>query len=187
MSDVINNERFRILLRVDPVEALQLLHECYAQDLLKIAYRFTRDEEASRDIVQETFLHVWSRRKELSKHHEKSIQHYLARTVRNMSVSYFRRKRHLSIDDFQFLNLYRYGTVPFEDALMEEEIVSKIRDFIATFPIRERQCFLMKIDEGMSLDRIAEMLGISRKMVEKSQTHALKRLREWVNVHVREG
>ncbi|MBT1705938.1 RNA polymerase sigma factor [Chryseosolibacter indicus] len=187
MSDVINNERLRMLLRSHPGEAIELLHQFYSESLFKIAYRFSRDEEASRDIVQETFLQVWAKRKELSQYHEKSIEHYLVRTVRNMSVSHFKRKRHLNIDDFQFLKVYRDSSAPFEEALIEQELISRMRAFIMTFPFRERQCLLMKIDDELSLNQIAANLRISRKMVEKSQTSALKRLRKWAKDYSKEN
>lgn len=176
-----------MLLRSHPEEAVALLHQFYSKSLLKIAYRFSRDEEASRDIVQETFLQVWAKRKELSQYHEKSIEHYLVRIVRNMSVSHFKRKRHLNIDDFLFLSVYRDSSISFEEALITQELIYKMRAFIMTFPLRERQCLLMKIDDEFSLDQIAENLQISRKMVEKSQTNALKRLRKWAKDYSKEN
>ena len=166
------------MLRSQPEKALELLYQTYLRSLLKIANKFTRDDEASRDIVQDTFLLIWSKRKELSHYHEKSIEHYLVRVVRNLAISYFKRKRYLDIDDFQFIRAYDKSN-SYQDWPIEYEVISEIRALILTFPMRERQCLIMKIDNEMSLDQIAEKLQISRKMVEKSQTNGLKRLRKW--------
>jgi RNA polymerase sigma-70 factor (ECF subfamily) len=182
MSAVINNERFRILLRSQPVEALGLIHQLYSKSLFLIAYRLTRDQDEARDIVQDTFHLVWKNRKQLSRHHEKSIEHYLVRVVRNKAVSYFKRRRHLRIDDLQFLKGGLSNTqYVSEFESLQQELILEMRNQINTFPMREQQCLLMKIDREMSLDQIAAELKISRKMVEKSQTNALKRLKKWGN------
>jgi RNA polymerase sigma factor (sigma-70 family) len=181
MSAVVNNDRFRILLRSDPREALELLYQLYHKSLFKIAFRFTRDLDEAMDVVQETFLVVWSERKELAKHHEKSIEHYLVRIVRNKSITHFRRKRHIDIDDLQFLKKFIGTTNSAEETMIEQEVLSEMRSVIMTFRPREQQCLLMKIDKEMSLDQIAAELQISRKMVEKSQTSALKKLKNWAS------
>jgi RNA polymerase sigma factor (sigma-70 family) len=175
----INNDRFRMLLRSRPKEALELLYKIHYKSLLRLALTLTRDRDAARDVVQETFLHIWANRKELTTHHEKSIEHYLVRVVRNMSVTYFNRKQHIDIDDLTFLKKYKGATNPVEDSIVKRELISEMRFYILTLSMREQQCLLMKMDRGMSLDQIADELAISRKMVEKSQTKALKRLKKW--------
>jgi RNA polymerase sigma factor (sigma-70 family) len=170
-----------MLLRSNPTEALKLLYQLFYKRLLSIALMFTCDPDAARDIVQETFLLVWSNRKELTANHEKSIEHYLVRIVRNKSITYFRRRRFIDIDDLDFLKDYTGSTNPMEETIIERELISEMRAYILSFPLREQQCLLMKIDKEMSLDHIAAELNISRKMVEKSQTNALKRLKKWAS------
>lgn len=181
MSAIINNDRFRKLLRSQPEEALKLLHQLYHKSLFKLAFKLTRDEDESLDVVQETFKVIWEERKKLCLHHEISIEHFLVRVVRNKAVSYFNRRRHFDIDDLQFLRSFNDTQNSIESELREQqhEIISSMRSYISTFPGRERQCLLMKIDREMTLDDIAAELKISRKMVEKSQTNALKRLKKW--------
>lgn len=187
MSAIINNDRFRKLLRSQPVVALELLHQVYHKSLFRLAYKLTRDEDEAQDVIQETFKVIWEERKKLSQHHEISIEHFLVRIVRNKAVSYFNRRKHFDIDDLQFLRSFNDTQNSIESELREQqqEIISSMRSYINTFPGREQQCLLMKIDREMSLDQIAAELKISRKMVEKSQTNALKRLRKWGNEYKR--
>ena len=170
-----------MLLRSQPDEAIKLLHQLYYNNLLKLALAFTRDPATARDIVQETFLSVWTNRKELMNDHETSIENYVTRIVRNKSIDYFRRRRFVDIDDLDFLKTYTGTTNAVEVDMIRQELKYQMRSFILTFPIREQQCLLMKIDREMSLDQIAMELNISRKMVEKSQTRALKRLKNWAS------
>ncbi len=178
MPDSIDNERFRRLLLSLPGKALEFLYNAYYQNLLRISKTFTRNAEVSKDIVQETFVYVWERRKWLSQHHDKSIQYYLMRVVKNKSISYY--KRNLRDEArMRYLNgnpqlLIEHSI---ETHIIDLEIQKEIRDVIATFPPRERECLMMKIDKGMSTDQIAENLNVSRKAVERSLTSANKRLR----------
>lgn len=179
MAAVTDNERFRILLRSYPVEALELLYDLYYNTLLRIAWKLTRDESAAKDIVHDAFLLVWSKRRQLSRFHEKSIEHYLARVVRNQSVTYFKRRRHVNIDDLLVLKGLYSADGLVDENFIRTEMHKELRRVISSFPKREQECLLMKIDREMSLDEIAAELNISRKMVEKSQTNALKRLKKW--------
>jgi RNA polymerase sigma-70 factor, ECF subfamily len=175
MAGGIDNERFRRLLRLRPGKALKLVYDLYYQSLCSLALYLTRDVDASKDIVHDTFLILWSERKKLSKHHDKSIEHYLVRIVRNKSVSYYKRKKTIDID--ALLMITDFAEV--EDNPIELELMVEMRKVIAGFSRREKECLLLKIDQRMSLDHIALHLGVSRKMVEKSQNNAMKKLRKW--------
>jgi RNA polymerase sigma factor (sigma-70 family) len=179
MTVVINDERFRKLLRAYPMEAIKVLYDLHYKNLLLIAMNLTCDRKAAEDIVQDTFLILYTKRNEISKEHEKGIENYLVRIVRNRSVSFYKRTRHFDIDNLDFLKQYTGTENAVEVSLIEKELVTEMRTQISNFPRRERQCLFMKIDREMSLDQIAAELNISRKMVEKSQTKALKRLRTW--------
>lgn len=176
MSSALNNDRFRKLLRSHPVQALEVLHQLYYKSLVTIANRLTKDEDAAQDIVQDVFKTIWEKRKELSQFHEKSIERYLVRIVRYKAFSFFKRRKLLRFDDLHFL---KNSLKTDQDEPYELEIISEMRKYISTFPKREQQCMFMKIDNNMSLDEIASTLNVSRKMVEKSQTSAMKRLRNW--------
>jgi len=89
MGIVTDNERFRILLRNYPVQALELVYKLYYKSLLQIAWNLTRDSDAAKDIVQDAFMVLWADRKKLSKFNEKSIENYLVRIVRNKAVTFF--------------------------------------------------------------------------------------------------
>jgi RNA polymerase sigma-70 factor (ECF subfamily) len=181
MPTAIDNESFRKLLRVYPGEAVALLYELLAKGLLKYAMALTGDDDAAKDIVQETFIYVYDNSKTLSKHHELSIERYLIRIVRFKSISFFRRVRHVDIDTLIFPD-DRTGHPPdnpVEAAMIRRELIEEARDIIATFPRRERECLLLRIDREMHPDQIAEELNVTRKAVERSITAAKKRLRKF--------
>jgi RNA polymerase sigma factor (sigma-70 family) len=182
MSPVIDNERFRKLLRSYPKRAVSLLYDEYFTSLRNISFSLTHDIEASKDIVQETFYHVLKNSEQLSAFHERSIENYLVKVVRYKSITYFKKVIQLNIDNLKFLNGHPTSLLvpPFEQKIIEAEILADIRTAIALFPKRQRECFLMQVDRSMTIGQIADELGVTPKAVEKNLTSAKKKIRKFL-------
>lgn len=179
MIPVIDNSRFRKLLLVHPTAAVRLLHGFYAKNLFHLAQRMVRDRDAAKDIVQDTFLVIWANRKKLAQQHDRSVEHYLVRIVRNKAVSYYYRSRRLRSLDLLLSGRYDEPYDSPDAGSIQSEIIAQIRQAILTFPLRERQCLLMKVDQQLSVEQMAVQLGITKKAVERNITSAYKRLRRW--------
>ena len=180
MSGIIDNVRFRKLLLAFPAKAIEFLYNEYYHSLILIALRQTHDRRASEDIVQETFVHVWEHYKELGQHHERSIQHYLVRVVKNKAITHFKRTVDQQLQKARYVNGQRFNTGPsVETEMIQLELSREVRKVIVTFPKRERECLLMKMDEEMTVEQMAERLKVSRKAVERSLTSGNKRLRTY--------
>lgn len=181
MSGFIDSDRFRKILLALPEKAIVILYEQYYNALVNVSNGLVHDRKAAEDIVQETFIHVWEKHRKLGQPDRRSIEHYLVKVVRNKSISWYKEKlRH---------GEYRI-TAGTRDAIVEEpsvesqwirnEISDEIRMVIATFPRRETECLLLRIDEELTPQQIANRLKVSRKAVERSLTSANKRLREYL-------
>lgn len=173
-----NDQQLRKLLLSRPGEAVKVLYAEYYKNLVRIAFDLTHDQDVSEDIVQETFAHVWLNARKLGKYHERSVQHYLVRVVRNKSVSYYKEKLYINKQMIKYLNgqpLDAFVDSP-ETQMIRLEMSQEVRDMIAKFPKREYQCLTMRIDGELDNDEISARLKISVKAVERSITSAKKRL-----------
>jgi RNA polymerase sigma factor (sigma-70 family) len=179
MPDHVNNFEIRKLLHSYPSRAIQILYDHYHKVLLKIAFNLTHDMDASKDIMQETFTYIWQNAKELGNSHERSIQHYLVRIVRNKSISYYNENVALSKRKIRLLNrpIPSLTADAIETQIVQLEVTQEILDMIAAFPKRERECLMLKIEEELHNEEISLRLGVGIKAVEKSLTSAKKRLR----------
>lgn len=179
MPDHVHNHEIRKLLLSCPGKDIKILYDQYCKSLLKIAYRLTHDHDASKDIVQEAFAYLWKNARELGNHHERSIQHYLVRIVRNKSVNYYNENVALGQRKIRLMNGHTFGLAEqsIEARIIQVEITEEIFEIIARFPKRERECLMMKIEEELHNEEIALRLGVGVKAVEKSLTSAKKRLR----------
>jgi RNA polymerase sigma-70 factor (ECF subfamily) len=179
MPDHVNNHEIRKLLLSFPKRAIKILFDQYYKSLLKIAFNMTHDRDASKDIVQDTFTYVWQNSRKLGNYHERSIQHYLVRIVRNKSITYYYDNLALSEQKIHLMNEQHVGITEqsAETRIIQAEVKERILDIIAGFPKRERECLMMKINEELHNDEISLRLGVGVKAVEKSLTSAKKRLR----------
>ena len=184
MQDPLDNLKIRKLLRSFPGEAVKILWNQYHNGLMRIAFNLTHDEDAAKDIVQDTFAHVWVNASKLSKYHERSIQHYLVRIVRNKSITYFHEQVLLSGRKIRFADNCNISEQPIESRIIQIEVTEDILRMIARFPRRERECLTLKLDEELSNLEISSRLGVGIKAVERSLTSAKKRLRRQLEIRL---
>lgn len=163
---------------VRPEKAIEILYERYADILIILAESYVHDRKAAEDIVQETFIHIWEQHRKLGQPDDRSIEHYLVRVVRNKAITcYNKQVRQNRVNAVQ-MNGYGQPEVSVEARWIDLEINRQIRSIILTFPGREKQCLLMKLDDEFTTQQIAESLSVTRKAVERSLTSAYKRLRK---------
>lgn len=181
MPETLDNERFRLLLRALPGKAIEFLYHHYYEGLVRLSLKFINDRPAAEDIVQETLLQVWEQHQKLSNYNELPIQFYLARVVKNKSITHYKKELRLQENYAQFLNGSRVPGLAqtAEQLIIERETTERIQSLINTFPNREKQCLTMKLERMMTTKEIAEELGVTVKAVERSLTSAHKRLRKW--------
>jgi len=176
----IDNDRFRNLLLSWPEKAITFLYESYYDRLIRISERLTFDRKASEDIVQETFTLVWEQHKLLGQQRGQPLQHFLVRVVKNKSISFYRNKARTDAGRLKYLNGNENRHIDsIEAGIISTEKDDSIRLIISTFPRRERECLLLRLDQEMSMAEIARQLNVSKKAVERSLTSGKKRLRKY--------
>lgn len=144
----------------------------YFEPLRAFVYYQCGNEEAAKDIAQESFVRLWERRKKIEVSTAKS---YLYQTANNLFVS---RWRHQQV---KLRFEYSQNTAPLslspEEIALDNELQHKLEVEIGKMQSTQRVAFLMSRHEGLSYTEIADRLGISKKAVEKRMSLALKHLR----------
>jgi len=157
------------------------MYELYFDKLVIISERLTHDRNASEDIVQETFTLIWKKHKELGQSHQLSIQRYLVKIVQNKSIDFYWARTEKEMLHAAYLERTGATTreVPSESKLIATEKSILLRNIIASFPPKEKQCLLMQLDHEMKVGDIATHLGVTVKAVEARLTSAKKRLKKY--------
>lgn len=152
----------------------------YYQMLCRIAYGYIPDKDECEDIVQETFISIWNKEKDLLS--EKEFLSYIIIAVKNNCISHLRKQRFdtVSIEDSEPAASIDQLTAkePYDSEDMSSE--EKLQKVLSVLPPKCKEVFLMSKLHGMKYREIAEELNISEKTVENQMGKAIKTLREFV-------
>ncbi len=163
-------------------QAFEALYSQHWADLYRSAFYILKDDAASKDIVQEIFVWLWDRRANLE---IKNLKSYLKAAVRFKIANYIRSGQ---IRESFFVELAAFNSsVNFssaEELIEVNELRTIIQQAIAELPAKCREIYLLKREEKLSNQEIAERLGISIKTVENQMTIALKRIRTAVEPYI---
>ncbi len=150
----------------------QEFHSIYKKlymPLCMYSLRIAEDTDVANDVVQTTFMRVWEMLKD--GHEVNSIERYLYRAVRNVTLETIRNSsRFSSLEEIE------------ETEVGEDEIDTAERDArlwmaIDSMPARRREIFIMCKRDGLTYANVAEELSISVKTVENQMSKALSTLR----------
>ena len=142
-------------------KAFQKLFEAFHARLVSYSYKFTLDQAASEDLVQESFIYLWENISNLNI--EKSLQAYLFTMVRNRSLNHLKK---ISVTDSDYLiDISISLTEDFQGEIITEkemlELVKKAEGILENLPAKMQEIFKLKVMHGLSYNAIAEEMGIS--------------------------
>ncbi len=153
----------------------------YRGAIYNLCYRMTRNAEDARDLAQEVFTKVFAL---LDRYDEKyAFSSWLFRIATNHCIDHLRRNRlrFLSLDgnvgadgeEFE-LQLPDYGPSP-ETVLQRKEAIERLEEIIAELPPHYRVITLLRHDQQLSYEEIAEILQLPLGTV-KARIHRARNL-----------
>lgn len=153
----------------------------FAQEYSKLcryALTFLSDSHQAEDVVQETFIRVWERQRDIIA--SPNARFYLISAVRNNCITALRR--------LKTQNIVFTETTPepepeihftaLQQREADQERSGKIAAALDLLPPKCREVFLLIKMQGMTYQQAADTLSISIKTVENQMGKALKVLRE---------
>ena len=177
-----NDEELVKLLQNNNERAFELLFDRHWSHLYQSAFYLLRDSGASKDIVQEVFISLWSKENSSD---IKNVKAYLRAAVRFKVANYIRAGNIRNSFFDQIENFPKNTGSPNGVELLEVmELQRVITDAIDQLPEKCREVYRLSKEEGLSNKEIAQRLGISVKTVENQMTIALKRIRGRIELHI---
>lgn len=140
-----------------------------------VAASLTGDSEAAKDIAQEVIIKFWETKVEYDK--LGSIENYLFVMVRNESLNYLRsiereKRRYEKIEYIEKEDNALWNTI------MAQEANFQLNQAIAILPSQGRRIIELSLT-GMSIQDIADDLGIAYNTVKVTKNKAIHKLREY--------
>ena len=178
----LNDNELIIKAQNGDVLAFEELIYRYDKMVLRIALKYTGDNDDAKDIYQEIFLKVYNG---LSSFRFKSeFSTWLYRITANTCITYKRKyskPNHFSLDDEK--NESFVSTIPDENELSPDNLVlnsengQRINDALKKLSPNQKMSFLLKHYEGYKIREIAEMMNCKEGTIKKYLFDAVKRLR----------
>jgi RNA polymerase sigma-70 factor, ECF subfamily len=155
--------------------AYELLFKEYYKVLVIFASKYLKDVEASKELVQELFVHIYEKRENLDIN--SSLKSYLFRSVHNRSINLINSKkiREKYAEHYNQTTDIKQNTL--EQDVNASELESALHTAINELPPRCKVIFKMNRFDGLSNNEIAEKLTLSKRTVETQISKALKILR----------
>ncbi|SDM33939.1 RNA polymerase sigma-70 factor, ECF subfamily [Catalinimonas alkaloidigena] len=153
-------------------ETFNELFLAHWQQCFALAYRLLQDQQMAEDLVQEIFMDLWHRRRELSLQNPEA---FLIRMIKNKAFTALSRTR-LHERNLEILEKLARHPSP-EEQYVAQELEELLHETVQELPPRCREVYQLKREEGLSTREIAERLCISDRTVEQHLYQANKLLR----------
>lgn len=146
------------------------------QRCFSMAYKVLQDQKLSEDLVQDVFVEIWSKRKQLFLQNPEA---YLTQMVKNKVFSALSRQ-YIPERNIQILeSLLQQSSA--EEQYILNELREKVDRVVDTLPPRCRQVYVLRRFEERTVSEIADLLGMSSRTVENHLYHASKILKNKIN------
>lgn len=160
---------FRLIAEGDE-QAFAALFQLYLPKLTAFALRLTQDQEAARDVVQETFVQLWLGREKLE-----AVDHpagWLFTICSKQAYKYLRRRM---IKENPLL-AKELGEAP-ADTIGLQELKSLLQHAVDGLSAQRKKIFILSRNQGMTIPEIATQLGLSHSTVKNTLVSALQQVR----------
>jgi RNA polymerase sigma-70 factor (ECF subfamily) len=150
---------------------LERLYDDHAQALFGFLLNLTRNEEDTRDLLQELFVKL-SRQPNLVAN-ARDHRAYLLRLAHNGAIDLFRRRAVREKYQQEPTELFAESADPDEKAFRDAVTIA-----LETLPPEQRAVVHLKLWEEMTFDDIAEVLAVSINTAASRYRYALDKLRQ---------
>ncbi len=176
MTDFSDYELIKLIREQDDKQAFQLLYNRYWSKLFNLALLKIHNQDEVSDIIQNLFVAIWIKRKELNINN--NVDLYLYRSLKNRIINFYKRK-YLTDDKIDQLSKTMSGKTESEaeNICAYKEIELVINREIASMPNKMKQVYLLSREERLSSKNIADMLSLSDQTVRNQISKAIKRIK----------
>jgi len=163
--------------------AFEELVERHQRRAYHIAFNFSRDQEAAKDLSQEAFLKAFTNLKNFDG--RSSFYTWFYRILVNLCLDYKRREKRAPANTFdesvenQIEPSHEPGKPRSPDQqVWARQLSRKVGEALEALPARQRTAFVLKNHQGLSIREIAELMETAEGTVKVHLHRAVTALRE---------
>ncbi len=176
-NDSSNNEKILVKrLKNGEVQAFNTLYSIYGARLFAFTNGYLKSNFDSEEIVQEAFIIIWRKRSNLNP--DLSFKSYLFKIAYHLILETFNKINKREAFKHTLLEENAVTVNNFDERLDYQMLLKKVDTIINQLPPRQRDIFILRKKEGVSIKEIARQLNISPKTTENHISEALKRIKK---------
>lgn len=158
-------------LAAGDVSALAALYDRYGGAVYRLALALLGREADAEDVLQDVFLGLLRRRRDL-----RDPRAYLLAAARHRAVSILRRRRWETTSAEQPIPLLEGGGLDPNDAAAARQI----EQALTRLPAEQREVIVLRVYEGLSFPEIARVVRTNANTAASRYRYGMARLRELV-------
>jgi len=153
----------------------------YSSKFYGYSYKILGDKEEAKDVVQDLYIKLWSRRHDLKQIN--SIEAFATTIIRNLCIDRLKKIKVTVQHTENYVELSSNEVLYQEDEGDEVEIkVKLVRNAIKLLPEIQQKVFLMRDFEEKEFEEISLELGLTVENIRVILSRARKRVREIIEV-----
>lgn len=164
-------------IQQDDREAFSEAYRFFYKRFFNYGKKFSADDQLLEDVIQETLLLIWEKRKTLAT--IKYVQTYFFSAFRNALITKLKSDRTHLTD-----KIMQEPDFSIEQIIIEKEIDKETREklqkAISGLTSRQREAIFLRFYEGLPYNEVATILNITTKATYKIVGRAIDQLRELI-------
>jgi RNA polymerase sigma-70 factor, ECF subfamily len=153
----------------------EIIHE-HGRKLFTIAYRIVEDRPEAEDIVQDTFLKMWTMGSKLDQYRD--VEALAVTIVRNKCIDAVRKRKFTGKGETPAGVQYQETAVSPHEELVSAETREIIQRIIAALPAAFRQMILMREIDGLSYEEISLATGTNVNSIRVTVSRARQMIKD---------
>ncbi|NDV95332.1 RNA polymerase sigma-70 factor [Dysgonomonas sp. 521] len=156
-------------------EAFTVIYNKYHKQLYVLAYTYLKDRDMAEDAIQHIFTKLWEFREDVSI--KVSLKNFLYTITKNYILNQIRNENTIIKKNYELAQTAEIYQDDLLNTIEQKELMTIFRQALAALPEQKRQVCLLKMDEKMSNQEIADKMQISINTVKTHYAQAIKILR----------
>ncbi len=176
MAETINKELLTAL-REGRQEAFDTIFNIYFNNIKYFISDMVKSAQDAEELSQDVFIRLWNVRKSVDS--DKNFKAFLFRISYNIALKHIEKKQEQD-DFFKELMSGEETGESTDDYYIMQELLLRIEMAVEELSERKKQIYKMNVNEGLSVEEIAESLDIDVRTVTNTLRLAVNEVREKV-------
>ncbi len=156
-------------------KAFRQIVESYQYMIYTLAFRVLGNEEDAKDIVQETFIRLWTHLSDFNP--EKKFSTWIYRIAANLCLDKLKKRKYIALD-INDLTVMNFESENFEIELSNKELGDVITAITNNLSPKQKLVFTLRYIEELKIEEIKEITGLSADKIKSNLYIAKQNIRK---------